>query len=283
MDLIQTQNLTKQFGNFTAVKNLNIKICSGELTAYLGSNGAGKSTTIAMLINNLKPTSGTIVRQPKLKIGVVFQNSILDSELTVWQNPIIRAAIEKKISKEEIRNLMKKTGVAEIANRNYGELSGGMKRKVDITRALINHPDVLFLDEPTTGLDVNARREIWNLINQLKESQKLAVFLTTHYLEEAENADNVYILNRGKIVEHGSAQELKQKYSKMKLKIKLNSAADEQLISQLTSKDDYYEYQCSNSEKAISFLNKYGHQIKYFEYMPIEMTDVFTKLIKEEA
>lgn len=283
MKLIETQRLTKKFGAFTAVQNLNIEVCSGELTAYLGSNGAGKSTTIAMLIRNLKPTSGKIIYHDNLKIGVVFQNSILDHELTVKQNLQIRAELEGRTVQKHVKEIMHKTGIDQFANRKYGTLSGGMKRKVDIARALLNQPDVLFLDEPTTGLDVTARKEIWQLINELKEKQKLAVFLTTHYLEEAENADNVYILNHGQIVEHGSATELKQKYSQIKLRIKFKNEIDQALLSDLILKHDFYEYQCSDAQTAIQFLDQYKDQIDYFEYLPVEMTDVFMKLIKEEA
>ena len=283
MKLIETQKLTKKIGTFTAVQDLNIKVCSGELTAYLGSNGAGKSTTIAMLIDNLKPTSGKIIYHDNLKIGVVFQNSILDHELTVKQNLQIRAELEGHAVQKYLNEIMRKTGVDRFANQKYGTLSGGMKRKVDIARALLNQPDVLFLDEPTTGLDVTARKEIWQLINELKEKQELAVFLTTHYLEEAENADNVYILNHGRIVEHGSAIELKQKYSQIKLRIKFKNEINQELLSNLILKHDLYEYQCPNAQKAIQFLNQYKDQIEYFEYLPVEMTDVFMKLIKEEA
>ena len=283
MKLIETQRLTRKFGAFTAVQDLNIEVCSGELTAYLGSNGAGKSTTIAMLIGNLKPTSGKIIYHDNLKIGVVFQNSILDHELTVKQNLQIRAELEGQTVQKHIKEIMHKTGIDQFANRKYGALSGGMKRKVDIARALLNQPDVLFLDEPTTGLDVTARKEIWQLINELKEKQKLAVFLTTHYLEEAENADNVYILNHGQIVEHGSATELKQKYSQIKLRIKFKNEIDQALLSDLILKHDFYEYQCSDAQTAIQFLDQYKDQIDYFEYLPVEMTDVFMKLIKEEA
>ena len=283
MKLIETQRLTKKFGAFTAVQNLNIEVGSGELTAYLGSNGAGKSTTIAMLIGNLKPTSGKIIYHDNLKIGVVFQNSILDHELTVKQNLQIRAELEGQAVQKHIKEIMHKTGIDQFANRKYGALSGGMKRKVNIARALLNQPDVLFLDEPTTGLDVTARKEIWQLINELKEKQKLAVFLTTHYLEEAENADNVYILNHGQIVEHGSATELKQKYSQIKLRIKFKNEIDQALLSDLILKHDFYEYQCSDAQTAIQFLDQYKDQIDYFEYLPVEMTDVFMKLIKEEA
>ena len=283
MKLIETQRLTKKFGAFTAVQNLNIEVGSGELTAYLGSNGAGKSTTIAMLIGNLKPTSGKIIYHDNLKIGVVFQNSILDHELTVKQNLQIRAELEGQTVQKHIKEIMHKTGIDQFANRKYRALSGGMKRKVDIARALLNQPDVLFLDEPTTGLDVTARKEIWQLINELKEKQKLAVFLTTHYLEETENADNVYILNHGQIVEHGSAIELKQKYSQIKLRIKFKNEIDQAVLSDLILKHDFYEYQCPDAQTAIQFLNQYKDQIDYFEYLPVEMTDVFMKLIKEEA
>lgn len=203
--------------------------------------------------------------------------------MTVKQNLQIRAELEGQKVQKHIKEIMHKTGIDQFANRKYRALSGGMKRKVDIARALLNQPDVLFLDEPTTGLDVTSRKEIWQLINELKEKQKLAVFLTTHYLEEAENADNVYILNHGQIVEHGSAIELKQKYSQVKLRIKFKNEVDQSLVSKLKFKRDFYEYQCSNAQTAIQFLDQYKDQIDYFEYLPVEMTDVFMKLIKEEA
>lgn len=290
MAIIQANNLTKKFGEFTAVSNLNISIKKGELTAYLGSNGAGKSTTIAMLIGTLDPTAGEILYEgknlknvslKKIKIGVVFQNSILDHELTVRQNLKIRAALNGKYSQKWLDMLMKQTGVIQFANRKYGELSGGMKRKVDITRALLNHPKILFLDEPTTGLDVQSRQEIWQLLNELKEKQQLSIFLTTHYLEEAENADNVYIINHGKIVEHGSAQELKEKYIHSKLHIITKKTIQKnKQIKKIADKE--YIINCQNEKTAFEFLKNYQNDIKYFSYMPVKISDVFIKLIKEE-
>lgn len=176
MCLIKTKGLTKKFGEITAVDELNLEIRKGELTSYLGSNGAGKSTTISLLIDELNPTSGQIIRQRDLKIGVVFQDSILDHELTVYQNLQIRSLLEKDRTKKNVSKIMSMVGIDQLANQKYGNLSGGMKRKVDIARSLLNHPDLLFLDEPTAGLDIIARQEVWRLLDYLKNQYHLAIF-----------------------------------------------------------------------------------------------------------
>jgi multidrug/hemolysin transport system ATP-binding protein len=296
MTIMKTKNLTKRYGNQTAASELNIEIRAGELTAYLGTNGAGKSTTIRMLTGTLPPTSGTIyyhgegltkIKPAAFKVGVVFQDSILDLELTVRQNLNIRRALYHAISKSDLEKLMEQTEIVSFADKRYGELSGGMRRKVDITRALLNQPEILFLDEPTTGLDVQSRREIWSLLNKLKDEQQLAIFLTTHYLEEAESADHIYILEEGKIVENGSAAQLKEKYGQMTLWIKTKNnqqffekaAADSPLLDD----EKGVGFKLSSSQAALLLLQKYQSDVEFFVYQPVEMTDIFLTLTRKGA
>lgn len=216
--LIETFNLTKKYGKKLALNKVNLQIDRGQLVAYLGTNGAGKSTTINILTGLLTPTSGTITYAPNLKIGIVFQNSVLDNVLTVKDNLYLRAHMYHNVSKKWLETLIELIGIKNFLNQKYGTLSGGQRRRVDIARALIDHPDVLFLDEPTTGLDLQTRIVIWNLLQKLQKEQGLTIFLTTHYLEEAENADQMYILENGNILANGSASEIKEKYAPNKSK-----------------------------------------------------------------
>lgn len=289
MNIIEAKGLTKKFQNYTAVDHLDISVPAGKLTAYLGTNGAGKSTTIAMLIGTLTPTEGKIyfkgkplekVPRKDKKIGVVFQNSILDKELTVWQNLKIRAQLNKNYQKDKLETLMKKTGVYEFAKKPYGKLSGGMRRKVDITRALLNEPEILFLDEPTTGIDIQSRQEIWRLLHQLKEEKHLAIFLTTHYLEEAENADNLYILRKGKLIESGSAQSLKEKYDVPTLRLITSEEIQDSRAHKV--EENEYHFICQDEKEALSIVNQYQKIILYFSFLPTDLNEIFLKLTKEE-
>lgn len=211
---LTTTDLTKRYGQKTVVKNLNLEIPAQSLVAFLGNNGAGKSTTISMLIGLLKPTAGQINfldehNQPcQPKIGVVFQNSILDNELTVKENLYFRAMMQGKQSVANIGKVTEVLGLSNFLEQKYGSLSGGQKRRVDIARALLNDPDFLFLDEPTTGLDIQTRTVIWQLLNDLRQKNNLTIFLTTHYLEEAHDANLVYIVNQGAVIACGSAAEI---------------------------------------------------------------------------
>lgn len=289
MNIIEAKGLTKKFQNYTAVDHLDISVPAGKLTAYLGTNGAGKSTTIAMLIGTLTPTEGKIyfkgkplekVPRKDKKIGVVFQNSILDKELTVWQNLKIRAQLNKNYQKDKLETLMKKTGIYEFAKKPYGKLSGGMRRKVDITRALLNEPEILFLDEPTTGIDIQSRQEIWRLLHQLKEEKHLAIFLTTHYLEEAENADNLYILRKGKLIESGSAQSLKEKYDVPTLRLITSEEIQDSRAHKV--EENEYHFICQDEKEALSIVNQYQKIILYFSFLPTDLNEIFLKLTKEE-
>lgn len=226
MDIIKIENLHKSYGDVKAVNDLSFKIKEGELFAFLGVNGAGKSTTISMICKTLEKDSGKIYvdgvdvdeNSDKIKreIGVVFQNSALDKSLSVRDNLIHRAAlygIAGKDFEEKLKELVNLLGFGDILNRPVGKLSGGQRRKADIARALIHSPKILILDEPTTGLDPQTRITLWGVIEKMRREQNMTVLLTTHYMEEAADADYVVIIDGGKKAAEGTPIELKNQYS----------------------------------------------------------------------
>lgn len=225
-NIIEINNLNKSFKDIKAVNNLSIKVKEGQLYAFLGLNGAGKSTTISIMCGNLEKDSGSIfingvnldkdIDKIKHELGVVFQFSVLDKVLTVRDNLQNRASlygINKQRFEERLQELDKLLNINYLLNRTFGKLSGGEKRRVDIARALINNPKILILDEPTTGLDPQTRKMVWNAIDMLREEKHITVFLTTHYMEEASEADYVVILDKGEIVGEGTPIDLKNKYT----------------------------------------------------------------------
>lgn len=281
--LIETFNLTKKYGKKLALNKVNLKINRGQLVAYLGTNGAGKSTTINILIGLLKPTSGTITYAKDLKIGVVFQNSVLDDVLTVKENLYLRARMYKTFSKEWLEKLIGLISIRSFLNQKYGTLSGGQKRRVDIARALIDHPDILFLDEPTTGLDLQTRIVIWDLLQKLQKEQGLTIFLTTHYLEEAENADQMYILENGNVLAEGSAEEIKEMYAPSRLLICLKQGQTFSTnFKQISKSDDQIEIDGLNSNQVIDLLHKFEDKIDTFEYRKGSIDDAFIKIAGKE-
>lgn len=281
--LIETFNLTKKYGKKLALNKVNLQIDRGQLVAYLGTNGAGKSTTINILTGLLTPTSGTITYAPNLKIGIVFQNSVLDNVLTVKDNLYLRAQMYHNVSKKWLETLIELIGIKNFLNQKYGTLSGGQRRRVDIARALIDHPDVLFLDEPTTGLDLQTRIVIWNLLQKLQKEQGLTIFLTTHYLEEAENADQMYILENGNVLANGSAKEIKEKYAPNKLQITLK---EKQKITTnyklINIQKDQVEIDGLNSYQVIDLLQVNKSKIISFEYQKGSIDDAFIKVAGKE-
>lgn len=281
--LIETFNLTKKYGKKLALNKVSLKINRGQLVAYLGTNGAGKSTTINILIGLLKPTSGTITYAKDLKIGVVLQNSVLDDVLTVKENLYLRARMYKTFSKEWLEKLIGFIGIRSFLNQKYGTLSGGQKRRVDIARALIDHPDILFLDEPTTGLDLQTRIVIWDLLQKLQKEQGLTIFLTTHYLEEAENADQMYILENGNVLAEGSAEEIKEMYAPSRLLICLKQGQTFSTnFKQISKSDDQIEIDGLNSNQVIDLLHKFEDKIDTFEYRKGSIDDAFIKIAGKE-
>ena len=224
MELIKTENLTKKFGKFVAVDNISFSVNEGEIFAFLGPNGAGKTTTIRMLTTLLRPSGGKIkingfnplTEKDKVRhsFGIVFQDPSLDDELTAYENMEFHAvlyALDKKIRKKRIEELLKFVELWERKDEQVKHFSGGMKRRLEIARGLLHHPKILFLDEPTLGLDPQTRNHMWQYVLKLNKSEGMTVFLTTHYLEEAEKvADRIAIIDNGKIVKLGSLKELKK-------------------------------------------------------------------------
>ena len=277
--LIETYDLTKKYGKKLALNAVNLKIDKGQLVAYLGTNGAGKTTTINLLAGLLKPTSGAITYADSRRIGIVFQNSVLDDNLTVKDNLYLRARMYKDYSNEWLHQLIDVIGIRKYLKQKYGTLSGGQRRRVDIARALINKPNLLFLDEPTTGLDLQTRLVIWTLLQRLQKEQGLTVFLTTHYLEEAENADQMYILENGNILASGSAVEIEQKYASTKLLVNVRD------IKSLKTSQKYQvinpkliEIMSLTASETIDFLSVNHNVITNFEYYKGSINDAFIKI-----
>ncbi len=226
MNSIEIQGLYKSYGDVKAVQNLSFRVKKGELFAFLGLNGAGKSTTISILCGQLQKDGGRVAingksldestMEIKRDLGVVFQNSALDKPLSVYDNLKTRAALYG-IAGEEFEGRLQELDLLfdlkEILRRPYGKLSGGQRRRVDVARALLHKPNILILDEPTTGLDPQTRRSVWQVIENLRKELGMTVFLTTHYMEEAAEADYVVILDSGKIAAEGTPLQLKNEYA----------------------------------------------------------------------
>ena len=223
---IEINDLYKSFGDVKAVNGLSFRVKTGELFAFLGENGAGKSTTISIICGNLQKDAGQVLvcgepeekasEKAKRALGVVFQNSALDSALTVKDCLQNRAALYGITGKEFQRRLEELAALldfSDLLNRVVGKLSGGQRRRIDIARALMHKPKILILDEPTTGLDPQTRKLLWDVIASLRQKEKLTVFLTTHYMEEAAEADFVVILDHGKIAAEGTPLSLKNTYT----------------------------------------------------------------------
>ena len=277
--LIETYDLTKKYGKKLALNAVNLKIDKGQLVAYLGTNGAGKTTTINLLTGLLKPTAGAITYADSRRIGIVFQNSVLDNNLTVKNNLYLRARMYKDYSNEWLHQLIDLIGIRKYLKQKYGTLSGGQRRRVDIARALINKPNLLFLDEPTAGLDLQTRLVIWILLQKLQKEQGLTIFLTSHYLEEADYADQMYFLDNGNILASGSAIEIEQKYASTKLLVNVRD------IKSLKTSQKYQvinpkliEIMSLTASETIDFLSVNHNVITNFEYYKGSINDAFIKI-----
>ena len=232
MNSVEITNLTKRYGNFYAVDNLCFNIKQGDFVGFLGVNGAGKSTTVNMLSTVISPDAGTAYicgkrvgrddGEIRKMIGVVYQANVLDELFTVEENIRLRArmaGIEEAKINERLSVLSKMLKLSDIMGKKYKVLSGGQKRRCEIVAALMNSPKILFLDEPTTGLDPATRVDVWEAISELRKNTDMTVFLTTHYMEEAQAADQIIVIDKGKKVAEGTPFELKEKYAKDKLKL----------------------------------------------------------------
>lgn len=285
--ILQAKNISKRYGNHLVVDHIHLQFEKGTFNAILGPNGAGKSTTISMLIGLKQPTQGEIIYEPGTKIGVVFQTSVLDEMLTVRENLTIRAKQYKGLKPNRVADLIDRLGLSAFQKQKYGTLSGGQKRRVDIARALLHGPDLLFLDEPTTGLDIQTRKSIWDLLYQLQREEGMTVVLTTHYLDEADEADQIYIVDHGKMIAQGSALDIKSQYAKNILKIRFKERQQiESLKSSGMSVEQQsqleYIFQPESEREAIDYLVQVRDKLAHFEFRPGTMDDAFIALTGRE-
>ena len=285
--ILQAKGLTKKYGDHIAVRNINLEFKKGSFNAILGPNGAGKSTTISMLIGLKRATNGQIIYAPNTRIGVVFQASVLDGKLTVKENLTIRAQQYKGIKGGRVEDLINQLGLTAFQKQLYGTLSGGQKRRVDIARALLSNPDILFLDEPTTGLDIQTRKSIWDLLYRLQRDEGMTIILTTHYLDEADEADQLYIIDHGKVIAQGSAAEIKSEYASNLLKICFKDKQVEKFLpkNMPVEKENEFEYSLypKGQLEAIDYLTQVREKIASFEFRLGTMDDAFIALTGREV
>lgn len=299
-NIIEVKNFKKSFGDVQAVKDINFSVEEGSLFAFLGPNGAGKSTTINTLCTLLKCDCGEILinghrigkddQLIKSDIGIVFQESLLDDKLTIEENLYVRGSLyslKKAELKKRVQSVIDTTAMNEYKDRYYGQLSGGQRRRADIARALINNPKILFLDEPTTGLDPKTRLVIWNLIKDMQKSMGMTVFLTTHYMEEAAEADRVVIINHGKIVEDSTPVMLKSKYTKDRV---IFYNAEDSLFHYLEANEIPYEINndavivpVEEKNEAINLMLQMKDMCDCFELRKGNMDDMFLNVLKVEV
>ena len=288
-DIIQIDNLNKSFGEVKAVQDLSFRVKEGELFAFLGINGAGKSTTINIMCGQLSKDSGSILIDEhnldksvdliKRELGVVFQSSVLDSALSVYDNLQSRAALYGIVGEQFQKRLAELSNMLEfedLLKRTLGKLSGGQRRRIDIARALLHKPKILILDEPTTGLDPQTRKTIWNVIFNLRKNENMTVFLTTHYMEEAADADYVVIIDNGKISAEGTPLELKNAYTGDYITI---YGIDEDTVKKLGIEyekiRDAYRLSVQNTKEATELIVKHPDVFCDYEITKGKMDDVF--------
>ena len=295
MNAIKVSQLNKYYDDIHAVKGISFEVEKDSFFAFLGPNGAGKTTTIRIISTLLEKDSGDVEifgmkldqenDQIRKKIGVVFQNNMLDAHLTVRENLEIRSSFYG-FNKEEFHHRLNEIDAyihfSDFLDQRYKMLSGGQRRKADIARALLNWPSLLILDEPTTGLDPKSRKDIWTLINQLKDEKNMTIFLTTHYMEEAKDANQVIIIDEGNIVAQGSSEELRAKYSSDRLKMipKSNQLYDRLKSDQMSFKmiNGLAVIKLKQCFDGIELVQKYIDDIKDFEIIRGDMDDVFVNI-----
>jgi multidrug/hemolysin transport system ATP-binding protein len=292
---INVRGLSKSYGSVKAVHDLSFEVPQGALFAFLGTNGAGKSTTISCLTTLLKPDAGEITIEGQVVghnddairslLGVVFQSSVLDSLLSVRENLMLKGSFYGVSNLSgRIVELAELIGLTEFLDQRYGTLSGGQQRRADIARALLHSPRYLFLDEPTAGLDPQSRENVWSTIAHIRETLGLTVLLTTHYMEETENATEVTIIDRGSIVAQGTPRSLRREHSSSVLSIVTEAPhAVEQYCTDAglactSDKEGTFLLRVTDSESAFTALQHLGSIVTDFEFRHGTMDDVFLAL-----
>ena len=292
--VIEVNNLVKNYDDVKAVKGISFTVEKNSFFAFLGPNGAGKSTTINIIATLLSYDQGDITifghtlgkDDPAIreKIGVVFQRSMLDDLLTVYENLKVRASfynLDMDEFDQRLKELNEFMNINDFLNQRYGDLSGGQRRKADIARALLHWPELLMLDEPTTGLDPKSRKDIWALIEKLRQEKDITIFLTTHYMEEVKDANKVVVLDEGNIVAMGSSEELRRDHSFDRVKI-IPKQGLESALKQ--AKIDYYivndtiNIKVDSSFEGIPLINQFSDYIETFEIIRGDMDDVFLNI-----
>ena len=299
MKSIEVLGLKKYYGNIKAVDGVDFYVEPGSLFAFLGPNGAGKSTVIDILCTLSRPQAGQafingmeIGREDekiRSEIGVVFQEGVLDRLLSVRENLMLRGSfygLKGEELKKRMENALLEADAAEFADRRYGKLSGGQRRRADIARALVNSPKILFLDEPTTGLDPQTRAGIWETVRRLQRENGMTVFLTTHYMEEADSADYVVVLDNGRVKAKGTPNQLKKEYAADCLKLygdvpHLIDIIKETRLSYSVLADGI-KINLANTLSALPLLEKAGGAITGFEVAMGDMDDAFMGITGKE-
>jgi multidrug/hemolysin transport system ATP-binding protein len=298
--IITVKGLKKSYGDVQAVCGIDFSVEKGSFFAFLGPNGAGKSTTIEMLCSLLEPDEGFVGinggilgrdnARIRSSIGVVFQDNLLDRLLTVRENLLVRGSLYR-LSGSKLKNAVEHaatvSGVTDFLDRPYGKLSGGQRRRADIARSLVHTPQILFLDEPTTGLDPQTRKRVWETVCSLQSGEGMTVFLTTHYMEEAEKADYVTVIDHGRLVARGTPDELKQKYASDYLEIyplnteKICSLLQRDKINFTREQGGRIHIPLETTMNSLTILETCKPYIQNFEVRNGTMDDVFIRITGE--
>ncbi len=302
-EAIKVNHLKKYYQDVKAVDDISFSVAKGELFGFLGVNGAGKSTTINMLCTLQEPTAGEAWvngrkigkenEEIKRHIGAVYQNNCLDKLLTVKENLMLRGAMYEPDNRKLKQNLTRVTeilGLSDVLKRPFGKLSGGQKRRCEIARALMHTPDILFLDEPTTGLDPATRKNVWETVRLLQKEMGMTVFLTTHYMEEAAKADHIGIISKGHFVEYGTPFSLKERYAGDKLYLVPKSDRWQEVRERLeklglgyTMSEERIFVRIGDTMSSLPLINKMEGMLQGFEVIQGTMDDVFLNVTKEDG
>lgn len=298
--IIEVKNFTKKYGKFTAVKNISFSVDEGNVFAFLGPNGAGKSTTINTLCTIFDKTEGELFIDGKCvtkqkngvrsAIGVVFQDSTLDKKMTIEENLRMHCVfykVPKSEVTERIKFVLTLVDLLEWQKKPVSALSGGMKRRVEIARGLIHYPKVLFLDEPTTGLDPQTRAHVWEYIFKLQKEKNITIFLTTHYMDEAEHCDKVAVIDHGEIIAFDTPFELKKRYTKDRAYITSSEPESfEQVLDSLgisyVKKEKYYRIDINDNAQLLDAMSRCKGSITDMEIRKGTLNDVFLEITGRE-